>query len=268
LVEPIPTAIVAGLPSDIDRRVQAALKKSSALSPKWTVTWIRSHSRLQGLVPSQIEMVRSKAADVGGAHLLVFRGRDRSEEDLIATEVGPYFRVRWLDHTWPKLIPHDLPRFFANINDVLAEELTWRELVKPQDESCCLLLPQRAFVAAAEVQHVWHAATEPGTERIKLAAKAAEKFGLRHWMAHHNQRHASRNWIDNYDRVFDHRGPRHGAAPFPRSWKYSFEIASGFHFDVTSRTSRAFHVYAHDGTRHGAAGTDHVNIDPHGVVRS
>ena len=260
----MPTAIIAGLPLDSDRRVQSALKQRVPFPDVWEVKWMRSNSQTPGLAPSQLEGAAQTASSTGGAHLIIFRGRKKHEDDLVVAQVAPYFRVRWVERTLLKLIPHSMDQLFEAINEFLSEELEWINTVKPHDESCCLLLPESAFSAAADVRHLWTAAAEAGVERIRFAARASERFKCRHWLPHQN---GSRGWIDSDDRVFDHRGARHGVAPFPRAWKFSYQVVPGFHFDVTSRVSRAFHVHAFDGRRHAVSQPGHINIDPHGYVR-
>jgi hypothetical protein len=157
--------------------------------------------------------------------------------------------------------------FIGGLQEALKEESEWRASVLPRDESCCLLLPECAFVCDDRVKHVWTIATQSGIERIRGAARAMEQFQSLHWLTHVEQgRHESgRAWIDVDSRAFKHKGPRHAVSPFPRSWKFSYELPEGFHFDVTSNS--AFHVIAHDRARHTAAALAHINIDPHGYVR-
>jgi hypothetical protein len=217
-----------------------------------------------------------RAADTGGAHLLIFRGRTKDEDAKIQSKILPFFRVRWLDNTLLKFIPHDTNQFFHAINAVLAEEWEWSERIKPKDESSCLLLPECAFSVNSEVKHLWTVASERGLDRVNLAARVQERFSLLHWML--TEKKGARvgaekktvrvgAWIDREDRVFDHRGARHGQAPFPRQWRFSYRVEAGFHFDVTSRYLRPFVVRSEDGHRHDRAGNAHVNIDPHGYVR-
>jgi hypothetical protein len=260
----MPTAIIAGLPPDTDRRVQQFLKEHTPFPSLWRVTWFRSNGQIPGLAPSQLQEVAQQAASACRAHLLVFRGRPKKEEERVLSKISLYFRMRWIEVALLKLIPHSMERFLDAINLLLNEELEWSETVKPKDDSCCLLLPECTFSAASEVRHIWTAASERGTERIKLAARACKRFQTVHWLTHRN---GSRAWIDSVDRVFDHRGARHGMAPFPRQWKFSYQATPGFHFDVTSRSSRDFIVHASDGDRYPRPGSGHVNIDPHGYVR-
>ena len=179
-------------------------------------------------------------------------------------KIGPHFRVRWMDGTNLRLIPHAMPQFFDTISEVLTEELEWSNNVKPRDESCCLLLPECAFTACADVKHLWTAASLPGMERIRLAARAREQFRDRHWLPRSG---GARVWTDADDRAFDHRGARHAVAPFPRAWKFSYQVMPGFHFDVMSTASRPFSVQDHDARWHRARGHGHINIDPHGWIR-
>jgi hypothetical protein len=264
----MPAAIIAGVPPDIDRRIRAALDRGEKSFDAWEVRWLRSIGRTPGLSPSQVEPTLRAAADVDGAHILVFSGREKTEEDRVWAQIAPYFRVRWLSHSSLKFIPHSMPRFWAAVDAVLSEELEWNQSVRPVDESACLLLPECCFEAEPTVRHVWRAASEASLERIRLAANAVAKFKSAHWTPHAAPPQAIRKWVDVQGKVFDHRGARHGIAPFPRPWRFSFQVAPGFHFDVTSRDGRGVRVTAHDGAKHVASGADHINVDPHGHVRS
>ena len=265
----MPVAIIAGIPPDVDRRIKEALKRAGRLFPDWHVDWVRAPGRIPGVAPSQLDPILQLAAGAGGAHVLVFRGRERTEEELVSTSIAPYFRMRWLSHTILKLIPHATDRFFAQIERALDEELEWSKTVKPEDESCCLLLPECCFQADAAVGHIWKAAAEVSIERIRLAAKAVEKFKDVHWLPHSPGSRASavRKWIDVGGKAFDHRGARHGVAPFPRPWRFSYQVVPGFHFDVTSRDGRGTYVTDYDGARHAVKGSGHINVDSHGHVR-
>jgi hypothetical protein len=260
----MPTAIIAGIPPESLRRVRSALKRPDVLPAVWQVLWMPSKGPIPGLAPSQLEEVRQTASGHAGAHLLIFRGREKHEEDLVFREIAPYFRLRWIDQLLLKLIPHSIDELFQTINAVLTEELEWIDLVKPRDESSCLLLPECAFSAVTGVRHLWTAATEPGIERIRLAARAKDRFAAIHW----RNNGGARNWTDSDGRVFDYRGARHGVAPFPRPWKFSYRVVDGFHYDVMSKDGRAFHLTGQSGSRHMGLANGHINIDPHGYVRA
>ena len=197
---------------------------------------------------------------------MIFRSELTRDQTFVKTEIAPYFRVRWLDHRILKSIPHRIEDFFGAIGTVLNEELTWEETVKPRDESSCLLLPSCSFKANKSVSHLWEAASQAGIERIRLAADACRKFKEAHWQSDTRSRNSNRAWIDESRIVFEHRGQRHRLAPFPRSWKFSYEVIGGFHYDAQSLDDRPFKVVAADGTRHTAPALGHINIDPHGVV--
>lgn len=260
----MPTAIIAGMPPDLERRIRPAADLRAPLAPGWSIQWFRSKNQIPGLSPSQLPGVNEAASQAGGAHILAFRGRDKFEELQLKADVASYFRVRWIEPKQLKMIPHAMQEFLDDIAQVLSEELEWESKVKPQDESCCLLLPECGFTADRHVKHVWTSAGESGAERIRSAARAVENFWTAHWKVYRN---GERKWIDREGRVFDHLGPRRGrAAPFPRSWKFSYPLPPGFHFDVESRTSRAFAVDAAGGTRLSVSAGKHVNMDPHGYV--
>jgi hypothetical protein len=263
----MPTAIIAGLPSDVERRVQAAQKNQPILPRAWTILWFRSKGHVPGLAPSQVNDVqRLAASQPGGAHILIFRSELTRDQTFVKAEIAPYFRVRWLDHKILKSIPHRFEDFFGAIKAVLTEEQVWEETVKPQDESSCLLLPSCSFNAKKSVSHLWEAASRAGIERIRLSAETCRKFKETHWLPDTRSRNSGRAWIDESNIIFEHRGQRHALAPFPRSWKFSYEVVAGFHYDAQSLNDRPFNLVAGDGIRHTAPALGHVNIDPHGVV--
>jgi hypothetical protein len=259
-------AIIGGLPLDLEKRVRVALERGDAvLTDEWAIAWMPSKGHRPGLAPSQIARVLGKASDLGGAHVLIFRGGAAEVDAVVVTEVAPYFRIRWLDKKLLTLIPYSIGEFCVAITAVLKEELEWNLAVKPQDESCCLLLPECAFAANDAVKHLWEIAGQPGIERIRNAALVSEQFRSIHWRRRDDVR---RVWIDQRGRAFDYHGPRHGLAPFPRSWKFSYQLPVGLHFDVTATDSGAFKVFDWDENCHAVSASKHVNIDPHGYVRS
>lgn len=100
------------------------------------------------------------------------------------------------------------------------------------------------------------------------AAKLIDKFCRQHKRTITGEgRYASRTeWVDDANLKFDHRGERHGPAPFPRGWKYSFEGEEGFHYDVEHFSKRPFNITGALAKRAITAG-DYVNIDCHGYFR-
>lgn len=259
----MPTVIIGGVPPDTEKRVRAAARKGAIITTDWTIGWVRSKGHNPGLAPSQLDDLMYKASELGGAHILIFRSREIQIEALVATRVAPYFRVRWLDKRLLTLIPHSIDDFNIAIADILKEELEWNSAVKPQDESSCLLLPECAFAVSGRVKNLWGIASQSGSDRIRGAVKAVQKFRSTHWM----RNDVRRAWIDEGGRVFDHHGARHGVAPFPRSWKFSYHLPDGFHFDVTASESRGFTVMDWERKPHTVPSLSHVNIDPHGYIR-
>jgi hypothetical protein len=128
----MPATIIAGLPLDIDRRVQSALGRTTGFAIGWELTWVRAKGRTPGIAPSQVEEMRQKATSHNhGAHLLIFRNESREGYQVIDSEIVPYFRVRWLSHAILRHIPHQMNDFLFALSSILDEELEWVDRVKP-----------------------------------------------------------------------------------------------------------------------------------------
>lgn len=177
----------------------------------------------------------------------------------------PYFRFRWLDNDLLGYFPDRVAEFISRISALLEEEEYWIRDVKPSNTHSPLVLPQTTFSAHRAVRNVWDLAAEAaGNDRIKGAALAIQSFQQHHG---HKMDSGQRAWADTGGRAFDYSGQRHGTAPFPRSWKYSYAIPPGFHFDVTAINGREFSITDSVGVRHTAAARGYFNVDPHGSVR-
>jgi hypothetical protein len=210
--------------------------------------------------------VQRKAAELGGAHILIFSRHSHAERHQIQADLQMFFRFRWLDSAALTLIPHSMEEFIRRLSAILAEELLWHNIVRPIDVTSSLLLPECAFTAQAEVAGMWRAAKDYGSEdRIRAAQKGLRAFELAHkaQVPSHGRR-----WVDATGRVFDYGGARHGQhVPFPRNWKYSYGIPSGFHYDVTSLYERVFSIVDHSGINYEVRADAHINIDAHGYLR-
>jgi hypothetical protein len=197
-------------------------------------------------------------------HLLAFRPRAEDQERIVAA-LRPSFRFRWLDNSYLRKVWGNTDEFCAWLEGVLEEERLWGELVQPRAVQSGLLLPECSFTPRSRPD-VWGLAAEAASEaQILGASRILQNFEDAHWHATQDPRSS---WVDALRLVFRPASPReyHGIAPFPRCWKYSYQIPDGFHYDVTHVEARPFQVADLTATTHAAVRGGHVNIDAHGVV--
>jgi hypothetical protein len=200
-----------------------------------------------------------------GPHLLSFKPQNNEPlSKKIRNEIAPFFRVRWLDNSWMNLLYSDVCSLVAKMNQILREEELWRISVKPVNEKSPLLLPVKIFRTHKDMQSLWDLAAQGGTERIHAAEKKIMQFPAYHETKESNGRKA---WKDDGNRIFGLHGPRHASAPFPFSWKYSFHIPDGFHFDVHMQGNLSFALNDHLGIAHKAEAHSYLNVSPHGHIR-
>ncbi len=259
------TAIIAGIPRDIQRRVKHALETAPKLPVGWAIKWLPSKNSVPGLAPSQAADAMEMAAAHDGAHLLLFTGRPFEVDRQVRDQIRPHFRVRKLSNHLLAQVPHRPETFIGAMVEVLEEEAQWDATVRPRTETSCVLLPECSFEADGPVRNVWALAFEQDTGRIRAAADAQMRFEAAHW------RHVAggnRRWTDRQGRIFGHSGPRHAIALFPENWKLSYRVPDGFHFDVTHNEGRQFTVRDRLGTQHRVGATAHLNLDPHGRARA
>jgi hypothetical protein len=191
----------------------------------------------------------------------------RNRQDF-ADRIRPFFRFRWFDHSLLKYLGRPDPaEFVRGLSSNLAEESEWAARVKPKDINSPLLLPECSFVPERKNCELWrHASAYGDSGNISGAEKAIRDFQNTHHRKVNIANFSSYKWVDREDRIYDQDGPRHGLAPFPREWKYSYRIESRFHFDVTHVDGRQFVLIDASGMQHRVIAGAHLNVDPHGYV--
>jgi hypothetical protein len=200
----------------------------------------------------------------------VFGFSAQKDRQHLADQIKPYFRFRWFDHGLLKCLgsPDPTP-FVRELASNLAQESEWAARVKPSDLNSPLLLPESSFEPGRKHLNLWrHASAYGDPQNIVSAEKAIKGFRNAHHRKVNFKSFASTyKWVDERNRIYDQDGPRHGIAPFPRGWKYSYKIEPGFHFDVNQVDGRQFALIDATGRRHHVSAGDNLNIDPHGYVR-
>ena len=258
-------AILAGLSAQQQKRVRIAFRQHAvAVRRGWDLEFVPASGMRAGIGERQVRHLTELASDCGAAHVLAFSQQDGANKKRVREEIGTYFRLVWMPSSLLSLIGSDIVQFVTAINAYLEQEEEWEDVVMPQDTRSPLLLPERSFNAALVCKGLWTQARAFGDKgNIRAAANAITRFQDNHWRRTAAGR---RCWTDELSLVFDHSGPRHGQAPHPREWKYSFRIPDGFHYDVAASDGRGFRLCDVFGLSHSVAAGRHVNMDPHGYV--
>lgn len=257
-------AVILGADPPSAARIKSALKNGPARSD-WELL-VRQSSTKQVGVNLRDALGMLQQLPMLPTHLLAFRPR-AGEQGRIVDELRPSFRFRWLDNLHLRTVWSDAVAFNSWLDGVLEEERQWSELLQPTAIQSGLLLPECSFTPRSRAD-VWSLAEEAAShDQIIGAHRVLEAFENAHWHATQDPRSS---WVDAVRLVFRPASPRefHGVAPFPRCWKYSFRLPDGFHYDITHVEDRSFQVRDRMATDHPASKGGHVNLDPHGVVRT
>jgi hypothetical protein len=265
------TALLAGLPNRYLSRVKAVLAAARAELENWEFIYLVS-PKGPDLQIRDRKRIYTEAERRGSLHVLGFSGE--RNRDNVAAAIRQYFRFRWFDHSMlPLLDTPDPSRFVSALSSTLSEELAWAEQIMPSSSSDALLLPQPCFRCSGTHSRMWSKAEAYGsTDSVQAADRAIGDFEREY-----NQRiqfqtrgHALRlqnKWMDDRRIVFDENGARHGIAPAPRAWKYSYRIEDGFHYDVSKQNRDEFTITDADGESHRVEKNWYINIEIHGHVR-
>jgi hypothetical protein len=259
-------ALIVGIPRDVANRLRAVLKKGEAnYRDGWSVEYLPSpRVNTIEIRPTEVERAIQLAGELGGAHVLALSKQDGTTRKTIGEQIRPYFRFLWLKNALLAQA-HRAPAMIAELNEVLAQEEVWSTSVRPSDITSALLLPKTCFSTHRPLSGVWEEAEESGNPQMcQAVGRRLQQFRDDHWL---NHRGNGGRWVDGGQRVFDHTGERHGDAPSPRDYKYSYPIPSGFHYDVSHSGGREFRILDHDLHEERVRANSYINVDPHGHLR-
>ncbi len=261
------TAILLGIPSGYVGTAKSAIAKNATLLGTWSIKYVPSNRTEPEILQRMVKQAQELAEKHDDVHVFGFSAQQ--DRQKLVGEIKPYFRFRWFDHELLKCLgsPDPAP-FLQELVSNLAEESEWAARVKPSDLNSPLLLPECSFQPARKHRELWrHASAYGDLENVAGAEKAIKGFRSVHHRKVNLKSFSTYKWVDEGDRIFDQDGPRHGIAPSPRNWKFSYRIEPGFHFDVTHADERQFDLFDVNGYRCHVNAAAHLNIDPHGYVR-
>jgi hypothetical protein len=261
------TALLFGIPQGYVKTAKSAIERNDGLFTGWSIKYLPSNGNTSGI--SQRDISKLEQVVQNTESLSVFGFSDVHNRHILSDQIAPYFRFRWFKYELLRFLGSPDPSPFVNgLATALVEELEWSNSVRPADLGSPLLLPVCAFKPERKHSNLWrHACAYGDLQNVFGAAKAIESFRNDHYRKVEARDCTRLKWVDSADRIFSKDGARHGVAPFPRNWKYSFQIEAGFHFDVTKLGGQQFTVEGADGGKNLVKPGGYLNIDPHGMVR-
>lgn len=254
-------ALLVGFPEKLTKQMKAALKDEPCHG--WDIKFLPGRNKNKAEIDKRdLDKIFMKAADVGGAHIIGFH--QVGESNVIARQIRPFFRFRKGDCGLLWSVADSGEKFCEHIQKALAEELEWRNHIKPINKSSPLVLPQDVFTALPSFQTLWGDSEmfNREIEYFQNLAKKIDQFATTH-TKFYKPNHPS-FMVDRAGLVWKDAGPNHATPPFPLDWKYSYQLEPGFHFDVEHQQGKAFVLKDINGTAHSIKSGAHVNIDPHG----
>lgn len=259
----MPCAIFAGINRNTTPRLRKKLEVIDQNWPDWTFQFLPCHTS-EGLTGRLVEAVSRQAADQQGAHVFGIsatddRGRDRVD---VAAQLREAFRFRWMPANFPSIINGPDQTFSEVMGAILGEEDYWRQHIQPASCHDALILPSH-FSAQNDFKSLWRL-SESFNNRpmLERAAKMLPQFNSLHRVVKGN----AKAWKDTHDFLWDDYGAHHGNPKFPHDWKYSYQLADRFHFDLTHKHEKKFNYLCPVGNSHPCKAGKHLNVNAHGFV--
>jgi hypothetical protein len=265
----MPIALLAGLPSRYLNRVKDVIASADEVAD-WNFAYLPS-PRGPSLQIRDRKQIHQEAERVGSLHVIGFSAeRDRND---VAAAIRPYFRFRWFNHvTLPVLDTSDPARFIGELASILNQELDWAGRIMPSSDGHALLLPEHCFRCSGTHLDMWRKAEDYGAaDSVPAAEKAITAFTHKYhqrvqFQTYGHPPRLQTKWMDERKLVFDENGARHGIAPPPRNWKYSYRIVDGFHYDVSKLNRDGFKITDIEGHEHSVVTNKYINLEVHGFV--
>jgi len=267
----MPIALFAGLPQRSLARLKTVMELAQPRIPDWTFRYLVTQKGPDLQIRDR-KAIHVEAERLGSLHVLGLSAtRDRND---VADQIRPYFRFRWFDHTLLPLLNNPDPAPFIDATvPVIDEEKEWHDRVMPTALSDALVLPEPCFKCSSALGDMWQKAeaygaadSVPAAERA-IAAFAREYHQRIQFQTRGQALRQQTKWLDTRTLVFDESGARHGAPPIPRSWKLSYRLIDGFHYDISKLNKDRFEIVDQAGTNHRVVNDSYINIDAHGYVR-
>ncbi len=196
----------------------------------------------------------------GFTHVIVPASRDWSEiQRRLQFDCRVHIARLWQplrDVKWADLRDH--------LHRIVLLDEKWSEKLRPTDLRHALLLPPTVFRTNKKTDKYWNTCDAYEEDRILRATRLLGTVEREHRKKDGKR---GRSWIDENSRRFRFDPDMHARNAEDRadekSYRFCFEIPSGFHYDVADDAGRSFSVQL-DGRMQSVT---HCNVSPWGHIR-
>ncbi len=249
----MPLLIVAGLPTAVTNRNKGYVPQVD----DWNVRMIPSRDKSRpDLQSCWTKVLTESSKDTEGTHVFAYHYRE-DEYPKFNSRMHDRHRLVWMARDSLRYYGSD--RYTQMLENHLDFERRWRDKLRPQGVDAAGILPEVSFLPKS-CKDLWSR-----MRSVHLNKDDLERvFTLER---HFREIHYGRGrWEDSRELQFKAASDRHGSNPPYGSFKFTYRLPEGFHYDVRgSVPGRGFTIEDAEGQTHRFH--RYTNIDSHGSIR-
>ncbi len=249
----MPLLIIAGMQASVTNRNRGYMPQVD----DWSVQVIPSRDKKKpDLQSCWTEVLVEASKSIEGAHVFAYHHRE-DEYPKFNRRMHDRHRLVWMERD--SLGYYGSAKYTKMIEDHLDFERRWRDKLRPRGVDAAGILPERSF-SPKKSKDMWSR-----MRSIHLSKDDLERVStlVRHFRESH---YSGGRWEDNRGLQFKVASDRHGSNPPYGSFKFTYRLPEGFHYDVRGNVgNRGFTIEDAEGQSHHFR--RYTNIDPHGSIR-
>ena len=249
----MPLLIIAGVHTSVTSRNKGYVPRVD----DWNVKMVPSREKTKpDLHSCWTEVLAEASKDPEGAHVFAYHYRE-DEYPKFNSEMHDRHRLVWMARD--TLGYYGSAKYTKMIEHHLEFELRWRDKLRPRGVDAAGILPERSF-SPKTCEDMWSRMRSVRLNKDNLDRVFAL---VRHFRDTH---YGTGRWEDDRGLLFKVASDRHGLNPPYGSFKFTYLLPEGFHYDVRRKIgNRGFTVEDVEGRSHQFR--NYTNIDPHGSIR-
>ncbi len=249
----MPALIIAGMPTSVTKRN----KKYMPQVDDWSIHFVPSRDKSKPDLRSCWRRVLDRACEeVQGTHVFAYHYRD-DEYPHFNRMMRNRHRLVWMERDTLRYFGSDM--YTEMIEKHIGFERKWRDMLRPQGVDAPGLLPECSF-SPKKHHDLWSRIRTVRLNKDDLyrVYRISQRFREVHY--------GRGMWQDKRGLQFKVAPAYHGSNPPYGSFKFSYRVPDGFHYDVRAAIARnGFTVRNSEGDVRRFH--SYTNIDCHGSIR-